>query len=128
MEMITNQLEGTQDIKIDTKMSTSKFEVCGWLFTTWYHLKTKVEMVKNDQIHTDLLKAFEPEFEQQAMIENIKTPLFKVIEDDIQIDTSINIEDDETCSEVSLNTILEESLTNVAMLTTSNKLASMVVL
>jgi hypothetical protein len=62
------------------------------------------------------------------MIENIKTPLFKVIEDDIQIDTSINIEDDETCSEVLLDTILEESLTNVAKLTTSNKSASMAVL
>jgi hypothetical protein len=46
MEVITNQLEGAQDVKIDTKMSTLKSEVCGWLFTTWYHLKTKAEMVK----------------------------------------------------------------------------------
>jgi hypothetical protein len=105
-----------------------KPKVCGWLFTSWHHLTTKTEMVKKGWTHTGLLRAFEPEFQKQAMIEDIKIPLFNIIKDDIQIDISNNVEDEETCSEVSLDTILEESLTNVAMLTTSNKSASMVAL
>jgi hypothetical protein len=128
MEVITNQLEGAQVIKVDTKMSTLKPKVCGWLFRSWHQLTTKTEMVKKGWIHTGLLRAFEPEFQKQAMIENIKIPLFKIVEDDIQIDISNNVQVEETCSEVSLDTILEESLTSVAMLTTSNKPTSMAVL
>jgi hypothetical protein len=99
-EVITNQLKGAQDVKEDTKMSTFKPKVCDWLFTTLYNLTTKFEMVKKEWHHTGLLRAFDTKFQKQAMIDNIKIPLFKIIDDDIPTDTLSNIEDDETCNEV----------------------------
>jgi hypothetical protein len=54
------------------------------------------------------------------MIDNIKTPLFKSIEEDMEIKTINNIEDEDTCGEVSLDTVLEDSLTKVALLNKSN--------
>jgi hypothetical protein len=54
------------------------------------------------------------------MIDNIKTPLFKNTEEDMEIETISNIEDEDTCGEVSLDTVLEDSLTKVALLNKSN--------
>jgi hypothetical protein len=55
------------------------------------------------------------------MIDNIKTPLFKSTEEDTEIETINNIEDEDTCNlEVSLDTVLEDSLTKVALLNKSN--------
>jgi hypothetical protein len=59
------------------------------------------------------------------MVDNIKTPLFKSIEGDIAMETNNTNEDEETCGEVSLDTILEESLTKVQLLTSKNKTPSM---
>jgi hypothetical protein len=121
MEVIKNQLESSSDVKVDTKMSTLKPLICQWLFTAWHHLTTKLEMVKKGWKQTGLLKAFEPEFQKQAMMDNIKIPLFKIIEGDIAMETNNTNEDEETCGEVSLDTILEESLTKVQLLTSRNK-------
>jgi hypothetical protein len=85
-------------------------------------------MVEKGWKHTGLLKAFEPEFQKQAMVDNIKTPLFKSIEGDIVMETNNTNEDEETCGEVSLDTILEESLTKVQLLTSKNKTPSMTLL
>jgi hypothetical protein len=125
MEVIKNQLESSSDVKVDTKMSTLKPLICQWLFTAWHHLTTKLEMVEKGWKHIGLLKAFEPEFQKQAMVDNIKTPLFKSIEGDIAMETNNTNEDEETCGEVSLDTILEESLTKVQLLTSKNKTPSM---
>jgi hypothetical protein len=46
-------------------MSILKPKICGWLFTTWHHLTTKSDMVKK---HIGLPRAFEPEFQKQAMV------------------------------------------------------------
>jgi hypothetical protein len=48
-------------------------------------------------------------------VDNIKTPLFNTIEEDIALETN-NQEDEETCGEVSLDIVLEESLTKVSLL------------
>jgi hypothetical protein len=125
MEVIKNQLESSSDVKVDTKMSTLKPLICQWLFTAWHHLTTKLDMVEKGWKHTGLLKAFEPEFQKQAMVDNIKTPLFKSIEGDIAMETNNTNEDEETCGEVSLDTILEESLTKAQLLTSKNKTPSM---
>jgi hypothetical protein len=125
MEVIKNQLESSSDVKVDTKMSTLKPLICQWLFTAWHHITTKLDMVEKGWKHTGLLKAFEPEFKKQAMMDNIKTPLFKSIEGDIAMETNNTNEDEETCGEVSLDTILEESLTKAQLLTSKNKTPSM---
>jgi hypothetical protein len=49
------------------------------------------------------------------MIENINTPLFKTTAEDLPLETNYQ-EDEETCGEVSLDTILEENLTKVSLL------------
>jgi hypothetical protein len=125
MEVIKNQLENSSDVKVDTKMSTLKPSICQWLFIAWRHLTTKLEMVERGWKHTGLPKAFEPEFQKQAMVDNIKTPLFKSIEGDIAMETINTNEDEETCGEVSLDTIFEDSLTKVQLLTSKNKTPSM---
>jgi hypothetical protein len=98
-----------------------KPQICGWLFTAWHHLTIKSDMVKKGWKHTWLLQAFETNFQKEAMIDNIKTPLFKSTEEDTEIETINNIEDEDTCNlEVSLDTVLEDSLTKVALLNKSN--------
>jgi hypothetical protein len=121
MDIITSQLQGARDIKVDTKMSILKPQICGWLFTTWHHLTIKSDMVEKKWKHIGLLQAFETNFQKEAMIDNIKTPLFKSTEEDTEIETINNIEDEDTCNlEVSLDTVLEDSLTKVALLNKSN--------
>ena len=63
------------------------------------------------------LHAFDKEFYKQAMLDNMKTPLFKTIENEIQ---TYNIECNEKINvEVSLDTIMEENLAKVAELPNS---------
>jgi hypothetical protein len=115
MGVITRQLETTGDVKVDTKMSILKPKISGWLFIALYHLSSKQDMVKKGWNQTGLLRAFEPEFQKEAMIENINTPLFKTTAEDLPLETN-DQEDEETCGEVSLDTILEENLTKVSLL------------
>jgi hypothetical protein len=89
MEVITNRLETTSDVKIDMKMSNLKLMICWWLFTTLYHLTTK---------------------------------------SNISMETTNNSKDEEPHTKVSLNTILEVSLTRVVLLTNSNNSANMAIL
>jgi hypothetical protein len=97
------------------------------LFTAWYLLTSKQDMVKKGWNQTGLLRAFEPDFQKQAMIENISTPLFKTTAEDLPLETNYQ-EDEETCGEVSLDTILEESLTKVYLLQGKSTPTSMVTL
>ena len=58
------------------------------------------------------------------MLDNIKTPLFKTIEEDVQV---YNIDGNEDIDvEVSLDTVMEESLTKVVELPKSIFLSSMI--
>jgi hypothetical protein len=57
MEVITNQLEGAQDVKVDTKMFTLKPKVCSWLLIASYNHTTKFEMVKKGWHYTGASKS-----------------------------------------------------------------------
>jgi hypothetical protein len=127
MDVISNQIDKDEDLKVDLKMSTLRPKICGWLFTAWHNLTTRREMVKKGWSYTGLQRAFEPEFQKQAMIDNIKTPLFN-IEENVAVETNNNNDNEETCIEVSLDTILEDSLTRVSLLTTSNNTISIATL
>ena len=100
MCVITSQLQASYNVKVDMKMSTLKPKVCEWLFTAWTHLTSKLDMVRKGWSHTALLRAFDTEFQKQAMVNNMKTPLFNNIEVDTTLETN-NQEDGETCGEVS---------------------------
>jgi hypothetical protein len=76
---------------------------------------------------TGLLRAFDLNFQKQAMVDNMKTPLFKTIEENLEIETT-NHGEDETDVEVSLDTVLEESLSRVVELPSSISSISMVAL
>jgi hypothetical protein len=56
MGVITRQLETTGDVKVDTKMSILKPKISRWLFTAWYHLSSKQDMVKKGGIKQDYLE------------------------------------------------------------------------
>lgn len=58
------------------------------------------------------------------MIDNIKTPLFNIDENEA-VKTNNNNDNEDTCVEVSLNTILKKSFTRVSLLTTSSNTTSM---
>ena len=120
MDIITKQLEEEVDVKVDFKMSTSKPKVYRWLFTAWQHLTSQHDMVSKGWKHIGLLQAFNREFQKQAMIQNMKTPLFKVIEEDLEVETSIDNKNEECDAEVSLDTIMEESLGRVSQLRSPN--------
>jgi hypothetical protein len=120
MDIIKSQLQGEREVKVDTRMSILKPRLCGWLFTIWHNLTIRSDMVKKGWKHTGLLQAFETNFQKETMIDNIKTPLFKSTEEDMEIETINNIEDEDTCGEVSLDTVFEDSLTKVALLNKPN--------
>ena len=46
MDVISNQIDKAEDLKIDLKMSTLRPKICGWFFTAWHNLTTRREMVK----------------------------------------------------------------------------------
>jgi hypothetical protein len=116
MGVISKKLEEEVAVKVDFKMSTLKPMVCGWLFTTWQHLTSQQDMVSKGWMHTGLLQAFNGDFQKEAMIQNMKTPLFNVIEEESEVETSIYNENEEFDAKVSLNTVMEVSLKEVTQL------------
>ena len=71
-----------------------------------------------------LLRSFDPEFQKDAMIQNMKSSLFKE-GISIQVDTSKNIEDEDIDVEESLEAIMEDTLLRVQKLFTSHGTPSM---
>ena len=57
------------------------------------------------------------------MVDKIKSPLFKSIEKNLEIKTN-NYGDDKTDVEVSLDIVMEESLSRIAQLTSTNSTTS----
>ena len=68
-------------------------------------------MVLKGWEHTGLLHAFDKVFQKQTMLDNIKTPFFKTIEDEVQ--TYKYISNKEIDVEMSLDIVIKESLTKV---------------
>ena len=69
-------------------------------------------MVKVGWSKCGLLRSFDPEFQENTMIQNMKLPLFKE-DTNIQVDTSKNIEDEVIDVEESLEAIMEDTLSRV---------------
>ena len=114
MEAITKQLKAGDDVHMDFKISKLKSHICEWLYVAWTNVSSRIAMVLKGWEQTGLLRAFDKEFQKQAMLDNIKTPLFKTIEEEVQAyNTECNEEID---VEVSLDIVMEESLTKVVEL------------
>lgn len=73
-------------------------------------------MVKKGWGHTKLLQAFQEDFQKQAMMENIKNPLFTSMDETNASDEIDHTNPEEICAEVSSDTVLEDSLSRVSLL------------
>ena len=71
-----------------------------------------------------LLRTFDPDCQKDAMIRNMKSPLFNE-DTNIQVVTSKNIEDEDIDVEESLETIMKDTLPRVEKLFTSHGTTSM---
>ena len=99
---------------MDLKMSKLKAHICEWLYIAWKNISNRNTMVLKCWEQTGLLCAFDKVFQKQTMLDNIKAPLFKTIEREVHAyNTKYNEEID---VEVSLDTVMEESLTKVVEL------------
>jgi hypothetical protein len=124
MDVFTKQLEDGVDLKMDMKMSTLKPKICGWLHKAWEHLTCKEDMVKKGWGHTGLLQAFQEDFQKQAMMENIKDPLFTNIDETNASEKIDHTNMEEICAEVSIDTVLDDSLLRVSLLMNGNTKSS----
>jgi hypothetical protein len=124
MDVFTKQLEDGVDLKVDMKMSTLKPKICGWLHKAWKHLTCKEDMVKKGWGHTGLLQAFQEDFQRQAMMENIKDPLFTNMGKTNTSEEIDHTDMEEICIEVSIDTVLEDSLSRVSLLMNGNTKSS----
>ena len=76
-------------------------------------------MVKEGWSKCGLLRSFDPEFQKDVMIQNMKSLLFKK-DTSIQVDTNKNIEDEDIDVEDSLEAIMEDTFSRVQKLSTSH--------
>ena len=115
MDTITKQLNGGTDVHIDFKMSKLKPHICHWLYKAWIHVSSKINMISKGWEQAGLLRAFDSEFQKQAMMDNMVKPLFNIKEEEgVQAtNTECNEEID---VEVSLDTVMENNLSRVAEL------------
>jgi len=81
INFFTNQLDEEQYTKVDIKMSTLKSKMCSWLFSAWLHIFNKQGDGYQGMEKCDLLYSFDQDFQREAMMDNMKTPFFKHIED-----------------------------------------------
>ena len=123
MAVISNQINKYEDLKVDLKMSLLRPKVCGWLFIIWHNLTTRREMIKNIMKLYKYTMCIWTRVQKQVMIDDIKTPLFNIVEN-VAVETNNNNDNEGTCVEVSLVTILEDSLTRVSLFTTSSNMTS----
>lgn len=96
-----------------------------WLaIQTWEHVQSKqmVKAIIKGWHQCGLLQAFEPSFEMTAMDVNMKTPLFGILYEDVE---PYNIDkDDDVDTNQPIESIIQDSITRVAEITTSNKYSS----
>jgi hypothetical protein len=71
-----------------------------------------------------LLFSFNLNFYKHAMVDNIKSPLFKSIDENLEIKIN-NYGEDKTDAEMSLDIVMEELLSRIAQLTSENSTTSM---
>jgi hypothetical protein len=113
MDVFIKQLEDRVDLKVDMKMSILKSKICGWVYKVWEHLTCKEDMVKKGWGHIGLLQAFQQDFQRQAMMENIKDPLFINMGETNASEEIDHTDMEEICAKVFIDTVLEDSLLRV---------------
>jgi hypothetical protein len=109
---IMKQLQHTsaKHIKVDTKMTALKPQLCAWLFKAWQHIQ-RPHMIQVGWSHCGLQQAFQQRFQSMAMDMNMKTPLFEVETQETERDFVEKEEDADT--DHSIESVMEDSLTRV---------------
>jgi hypothetical protein len=119
MEEMDKQLQtrAVEDIKMDFRMSTIKPHLCSWLLKAWQHVD-KENLIQRGWEQCGIKQAFEASVQSLAMQQNMMTPLFLEIPAAAELDTG-GIEE-ETDTGINMQTIMEESLSRVAEMTSAN--------
>jgi len=123
--MITHQLDAKELVKVDFKMSTLKPKMYSWLYFAWLHISSKKEMVIKGWEECRLLRLFDQSFQRKAMMDNVKTPLFKHVVDNQVVDSNFNGREEETNAEITLEEVIMKSLTKVEELSLGSITTSM---
>ena len=122
-EDIMKQLQFTsaKDIKVDTKMTALKPQLCAWLLKAWQHIQ-RSDMIQVGWSHCGLQQVFEPKFQSMAMDVNMKTTLFEVEIEETKLDCVEKDEDVDT--DQTIKAVMEDSLTKATEIATSNRKTS----
>jgi hypothetical protein len=107
INIIFSQIEAKEEVKVHFKISMLMPKLCSWLYSTWKCLINKPEIIVKGWNKTLLLCSFDLNFQKQVMVDNMKSPLFKSFEKNLEIETN-NYEKVEIDAEVSLDTIMKE--------------------
>jgi len=113
MDLITNQLEVEQKVKVDFKMLTLKLKLCSWLYLAWLYIFSIYEVHRNQGMEEIDSNVPLTQIFKNQMINNIKTPLFKQIQGNITIETNLNCGEEETNAKYALEEVMIESLTRL---------------
>ena len=66
-----NKSDVEELMHIDFKMSKLKPHICHWLYKAWIYVSSKINMISRGWEQAGLLRAFNREFQKQAMMDNI---------------------------------------------------------
>jgi hypothetical protein len=118
MEEMDKQLQTkvVEDIELDFRMSTIKPHLCAWLLKAWQHVD-KENLIQRGWEQCGIRQAFEASFQSLAKQQNMKTPLFLDIP---AAEQDTGDKEEETNTRVNMQTIMEESLSRVAEMTSAN--------
>jgi hypothetical protein len=118
MQEVDQQLQTrtTEEIKLDFRMSTIKPHLCSWLLKAWQHVD-KENLIQRGWEQCGIRQAFEASFQSLAMQQNIKTPMFL---DQPAVEQDTSDKEEETDTNVNMQTIMEESLSRVAEVSSAN--------
>jgi hypothetical protein len=121
MDLISKQINSGEEVKVDFKMSTLKPKLCSWLYVS-----SKQDMVKKGWEKCGLLRSFYSNFQKEALLENMKTPLFKLETNEVmEMDSNMVNGEEETDAMESLDTIMIDSLSRIEKLSCTSSTPSM---
>ena len=124
MDTISSQLKGGEDVQMDFKMSKLKPHLCHWLYKAWINVSSKTDMISKGWTQIGLLRAFDNDFQKQAMLDNMVRPLFN--SNEVEAEACNTEYNDDIDVEVSLETVMVKNLTRVVELSKPVKSNSMV--
>jgi hypothetical protein len=101
-----------EEVKLNTKMTSLKALLCSWLHQAWQDVN-KPSMIKKGWAMCGLDRAFHKVFQTNSMDENMKIPLFKEMHMEEETDTDLQVE-----------SIMDDSLTKITKITAINKRSS----